>query len=125
MHLEVPLLLCNPYIFQVLIWEVGTNGGRPWPNESTTEVIQRVLHERKMMQKSICHDNLYEIAKICWEFDPSARPSFETLLQKLLALEQKKPDLLPTPSDPSLNSHAYQYPPALKEKKSNESYVAM
>ena len=50
---------------------------------TNAEVLHQVEHGYRMLCPQGCPPNLYEIMLECWNKDPMARPTFETLHWKL------------------------------------------
>ncbi|XP_029282042.1 protein-tyrosine kinase 6-like [Cottoperca gobio] len=69
--------------FGVLLYEIITYGGTPYPAFSNQEAYQQVTNGYRMPTPSNCPDLLYKIMLICWSLDPADRPDFVTLKVKL------------------------------------------
>ena len=65
--------------FGVLLTELFTKGGRPYPGISHLEVESKVEGGYKMECPMGCPRSLYEIMLMCWSMDPADRPTFEFL----------------------------------------------
>ncbi|XP_029362939.1 protein-tyrosine kinase 6b [Echeneis naucrates] len=69
--------------FGVLLFEIITYGGVPYPALSTQEVFQVVSKGYRMPQPIKCPDFLYQIMLKCWSAKPDDRPSFKALRVQL------------------------------------------
>eukprot|EP00054_Salpingoeca_dolichothecata_P027573 m.202928 g.202928 ORF g.202928 m.202928 type:complete len:682 (-) comp25993_c0_seq1:25-2070(-) len=75
--------------FGVFMWETFEFGNTPFGNWSGLQVVMRVAQGERLPQPSSLEASpeLYEIMTSCWQFEPSARPTFEVLLQQLAKVE--------------------------------------
>ncbi|XP_059189268.1 protein-tyrosine kinase 6b [Centropristis striata] len=69
--------------FGVLLYEIITYGGVPYPAFSNQEVYQQVTNGYRMPQPAKCPEAFYKIMLKCWSFKPADRPDFQTLKVKL------------------------------------------
>lgn len=69
--------------FGVLLYEIITYGGVPYPAFSNQEVYQQVTNGYRMPAPAKCPDFLYKIMLKCWSFKPADRPDFKSLKVKL------------------------------------------
>ncbi|XP_010783250.1 protein-tyrosine kinase 6-like [Notothenia coriiceps] len=69
--------------FGVLLYEIMTHGGTPYPAFSNQEVFEQVSNGYRMSAPSNCPNSLYEIMLQCWSFEPDDRPDFKTVKAKL------------------------------------------
>ncbi|XP_038577649.1 protein-tyrosine kinase 6b isoform X3 [Micropterus salmoides] len=65
--------------FGVLLYEITTHGGNPYPAFSNQEVYQQVTKGYRMPAPAKCPDFLYEIMLKCWSAEPVDRPDFKSL----------------------------------------------
>ncbi|KAL1394532.1 hypothetical protein pipiens_003034 [Culex pipiens pipiens] len=73
--------------FGVLLYEICTLGGNPYPLLSTSNLIAKLKSGYRMEQPSSCADELYALMLSCWSAMPIERPTFSCLqvrLQELL-----------------------------------------
>lgn len=69
--------------FGVLLYEIITYGGVPYPAFSNNEVYQKVISGYRMPAPPKCPDFLYDIMLKCWSAEPDDRPDFQFLRGKL------------------------------------------
>ncbi|KAL1020635.1 hypothetical protein UPYG_G00002720 [Umbra pygmaea] len=69
--------------FGVLLWEILTYGGIPYPGFNNMEVYQQINKGYRMPAPEICPDFLYKIMLACWRYSPSDRPEFKELRHEL------------------------------------------
>ncbi|XP_062283451.1 protein-tyrosine kinase 6b [Scomber scombrus] len=65
--------------FGVLLFEIITYGGVPYPAFSNQEVYIEVTKGYRMPSPPKCPNFLYDIMLKCWSADPADRPDFSTL----------------------------------------------
>lgn len=74
--------------FGILLWEIMTLGGTPYPSVPSIEKLFQLLREGHRMEKPPqCSLQLYMLMRDCWHFYPNQRPTFAELvdcLQKIL-----------------------------------------
>uniref|UniRef100_A0A8C9YTN3 Tyrosine-protein kinase n=1 Tax=Sander lucioperca TaxID=283035 RepID=A0A8C9YTN3_SANLU len=69
--------------FGVLLYEIITCGGAPYPAFSNQEVYQQVTDGYRMPAPAKCSSSLYQLMLKCWSLEPDDRPDFKTLKAKL------------------------------------------
>ncbi|XP_044066128.1 protein-tyrosine kinase 6b [Siniperca chuatsi] len=69
--------------FGVLLYEITSYGGIPYPAFSNQEVFQQVTNGYRMPAPEKCPDLLYEIMLKCWSTKPADRPDFKSLKVQL------------------------------------------
>ncbi|KAL3315845.1 hypothetical protein Ciccas_005515 [Cichlidogyrus casuarinus] len=69
--------------FGVLIYEIVTYGGTPYPSMQNQKVLSMVSKGYRMPKPTMltkpCPDKLYTVMKDCWNQDPDRRPTFPYL----------------------------------------------
>ncbi|XP_043912003.1 fibroblast growth factor receptor 2 isoform X7 [Protopterus annectens] len=69
--------------FGVLMWEIFTLGGSPYPGIPVEELF-KLLKEGHRMDKPVnCTNELYMMMRDCWHAVPSQRPTFKQLVEDL------------------------------------------
>jgi fyn-related kinase len=69
--------------FGIVLFEIVTKGGTPYPEMSNAEVLNRVDKGYRMPQPPNCEAKYYSIMVKCWNKDPVKRPTFESLEHEL------------------------------------------
>lgn len=72
--------------FGVLLYEICTLGGNPYPLLSTSNLIAKLKSGYRMEQPSSCADELYALMLSCWSAMPIERPTFSCLQARLQEL---------------------------------------
>ncbi|CAL4060309.1 unnamed protein product [Meganyctiphanes norvegica] len=69
--------------FGILLFEIFTKGGNPYPGMSNEEVLKQVIDGYRMSRPHGCEEYIYNIMLETWNKTPKERPTFETLQWKL------------------------------------------
>lgn len=69
--------------FGIVLYEIITKGGTPYPDMTNAEVLDRIGKGYRMPQPPFCEAKYYSIMVECWNKEPNKRPTFETLHWKL------------------------------------------
>lgn len=69
--------------FGVLLYEIITYGGAPYPALSNQEVHEQITKGYRMPAPSKCPKFLYQIMLKCWSAEPADRPDFRSLKTQL------------------------------------------
>uniref|UniRef100_A0A1A8DRC9 Fibroblast growth factor receptor 3 n=1 Tax=Nothobranchius kadleci TaxID=1051664 RepID=A0A1A8DRC9_NOTKA len=69
--------------YGVLLWEIFTLGGSPYPGIPVEELFKLLKEGHRMDKPANCTHELYMIMKECWHAVPSQRPTFRQLVEDL------------------------------------------
>ncbi|XP_049547802.1 fibroblast growth factor receptor homolog 1-like isoform X1 [Anopheles darlingi] len=70
--------------FGVLLWEIMTLGGNPYPSIPTWDNLLEHLKKGKRMEKPpLCSIEIYLFMRECWHYRPEERPTFSEIVQHL------------------------------------------
>ncbi|KAJ3606028.1 hypothetical protein NHX12_028071 [Muraenolepis orangiensis] len=69
--------------FGVLLWEMFTLGGAPYPGVPVEELFKLLREGHRMERPSTCTPELYRLMTACWHSVPSQRPTFQRLVHDL------------------------------------------
>ncbi|XP_026576240.1 fibroblast growth factor receptor 3 isoform X6 [Pseudonaja textilis] len=69
--------------FGVLLWEIFTLGGSPYPGIPVEELFKLLKEGHRMDKPANCTPDLYMIIRECWHAVPSQRPTFKQLVEDL------------------------------------------
>uniref|UniRef100_A0A8D2Q641 Fibroblast growth factor receptor n=1 Tax=Varanus komodoensis TaxID=61221 RepID=A0A8D2Q641_VARKO len=69
--------------FGVLLWEIFTLGGSPYPGVPVEELFKLLREGHRMDKPANCTHDLYMIMRECWHAVPSQRPTFKQLVEDL------------------------------------------
>ncbi|XP_029439708.1 fibroblast growth factor receptor 4 isoform X2 [Rhinatrema bivittatum] len=91
--------------FGILMWEIFTLGGSPYPGIPVEELFKLLREGHRMDKPSHCTHELYVLMRACWHAVPSQRPTFKHLvevLDKILARASEEYLDLSVPCEQSL-----------------------
>ncbi|KAF6200854.1 hypothetical protein GE061_005301 [Apolygus lucorum] len=74
--------------FGILLWEIMTLGGCPYPTLQSAEVQRSLLRGERLERPKLCPPNLYALMQECWNPLPHLRPTFSQLVHHLEAMLQ-------------------------------------
>ncbi|XP_014195655.1 fibroblast growth factor receptor 1-A isoform X1 [Haplochromis burtoni] len=69
--------------FGVLLWEIFTLGGSPYPGVPVEELFKLLKEGHRMEKPSACPQELYLMMRDCWHAVPCRRPTFQQLVEDL------------------------------------------
>ncbi|KAM4702683.1 fibroblast growth factor receptor 2 isoform 2-T2 [Rhinophrynus dorsalis] len=69
--------------FGVLMWEIFTLGGSPYPGIPVEELFKLLKEGHRMDKPANCTNELYMMMRDCWHAIPSQRPTFKQLVEDL------------------------------------------
>ncbi|XP_053548622.1 fibroblast growth factor receptor 2 isoform X2 [Bombina bombina] len=69
--------------FGVLMWEIFTLGGSPYPGIPVEELFKLLKEGHRMDKPANCTNELYLMMRDCWHAVPSQRPTFKQLVEDL------------------------------------------
>lgn len=76
--------------FGIVLYEVFTIGGSPYPGLDGQQVIKLLQRGHRMPRPPHVDDALYKIMQDCWQEDPNDRPTFEKLRKVLKEMENQQ-----------------------------------
>ncbi|XP_078362112.1 uncharacterized protein LOC144646406 isoform X2 [Oculina patagonica] len=81
--------------YGVVLWEIATLGGFPYPGVTKKELIRLLKSGYRMEKPDTCSEEFYQLLTRCWTDSPNARPNFTELRQDLEDwMQQGTPHLL-------------------------------
>ncbi|KAL2082888.1 hypothetical protein ACEWY4_020661 [Coilia grayii] len=101
--------------FGVLMWEIFTLGGSPYPGIPVEELFKLLKEGHRMDKPGNCTNELYMMMKDCWHAISSQRPTFKQLvedLDRILTLATNEEYL-------DLRAHPEQYSPSFPDTHSS------
>ncbi|XP_065217755.1 fibroblast growth factor receptor homolog 1-like isoform X1 [Planococcus citri] len=73
--------------FGILLWEIVTLGGNPYPSINNFTALHHALHQNYRMEKPPnTSTQVYNLMLDCWKSEPEDRPNFSTIAEHLLEL---------------------------------------
>jgi len=74
---------CDVWSFGVLLWELATMGGVPYPDISSRRIYNVLKTGYRMEKPKTCNEEMYMLMLDCWKDDPDERPTFAQLVSTL------------------------------------------
>lgn len=71
------------WAFGIVLWEIGTLGGYPYPTVSNHELLTYLNNGNRLEQPENCSVEVYELMLNCWKTEPDDRPSFADIFKSL------------------------------------------
>eukprot|EP00795_Rhopilema_esculentum_P014058 gene14058-5043_t len=71
------------WAFGIVIWEICTLGGYPYPSTADSEIMRFLLSGKRLEKPENCTDKIYQIMRSCWMHFPADRPTFKELHESL------------------------------------------
>ncbi|XP_070537011.1 fibroblast growth factor receptor 2-like isoform X2 [Ptychodera flava] len=65
--------------FGVVMWEIMTLGGTPYPSVAIETMFEYLKSGKRMSRPCGCPQDVYDIMRSCWALKPEHRPSFTSL----------------------------------------------
>ncbi|KAK5979704.1 hypothetical protein GCK32_009566, partial [Trichostrongylus colubriformis] len=69
--------------FGILLYEIFTLGGLPYPTISNEELLPKLLDGYRNSKPQYCHEDIYDLMTRCWDKDPNERPNFTQCIHQL------------------------------------------
>lgn len=96
--------------FGVLMWEIMTLGGSPYPSIPSQQLYQLLKSGHRMEKPQNCSLEMYLMMRECWDEDSDKRPTFTSLVENLdrmltIATDEEYLDLdIPALDTPPISS---------------------
>ncbi|XP_014667612.1 PREDICTED: fibroblast growth factor receptor 3-like isoform X2 [Priapulus caudatus] len=71
------------WAYGILLWEIVTLGGSPYPSVPVERLFQLLKQGHRMEKPPNCSLELYMIMRECWQTEPHQRPTFRELVEDL------------------------------------------
>ncbi|XP_045516926.1 fibroblast growth factor receptor 3-like [Pieris brassicae] len=81
------------WAFAVLLWEIATFGGFPYAELSNQELPEFLTRGGRLSKPARASLRLYQLMEECWSNDPSFRPTFAQIVNRLTVQNQLYVDL--------------------------------
>ena len=87
------------WAFGILLWEIVTFGASPYPTVELSGVYALLERGYRMEKPTDCPDDVYQLMRDCWQWEPSERPTFVEICQRLSSILEQKNQVVPTSTD--------------------------
>jgi len=75
--------LCFSWAYGILLWEIFTLGGNPYPTVPHERLFEALREGHRMDKPPYSSLEMYAIMRQCWQHHPAQRPPFSDLTQDL------------------------------------------
>ncbi|KAF7660839.1 hypothetical protein LDENG_00273910 [Lucifuga dentata] len=69
--------------FGVVLWEIATLAEQPYQGFSNEQVLRFVMEGGLLEKPQNCPDMLFELMRMCWQYNPKMRPSFAEIINSI------------------------------------------
>uniref|UniRef100_A0A7N6B2F7 Tyrosine-protein kinase receptor n=1 Tax=Anabas testudineus TaxID=64144 RepID=A0A7N6B2F7_ANATE len=69
--------------FGVVLWEISTLAEQPYQGLSNEQVLRFVMEGGLLEKPQNCPDMLFELMRMCWQYNPKMRPSFVEIISSI------------------------------------------
>uniref|UniRef100_A0A8C1G243 Insulin-like growth factor 1 receptor n=1 Tax=Cyprinus carpio TaxID=7962 RepID=A0A8C1G243_CYPCA len=69
--------------FGVVLWEIATLAEQPYQGMSNEQVLRFVMEGGLLDKPDNCPDMLFELMRMCWQYNPKMRPSFLEIINSI------------------------------------------
>ncbi|KAM9311927.1 insulin-like growth factor 1 receptor [Gastrophryne carolinensis] len=69
--------------FGVVLWEIATLAEQPYHGMSNEQVLRFVMEGGLLEKPDNCPDMLFELMRMCWQYNPKMRPSFLEIISSV------------------------------------------
>lgn len=78
------------WAFGIVLWEICTLGGFPYPTINDRDLLEFLLEGERMEKPTNCTDEIYQIMLGCWSRECEDRPSFQSLKEQLFDMQKEE-----------------------------------
>ncbi|MED6256852.1 Insulin-like growth factor 1 receptor, partial [Ataeniobius toweri] len=69
--------------FGVVLWEIATLAEQPYQGLSNEQVLRFVMEGGLLEKPQNCPDMLFNLMRMCWQYNPKMRPSFVEIISSI------------------------------------------
>uniref|UniRef100_A0A8R1XWP3 Receptor protein-tyrosine kinase n=1 Tax=Onchocerca volvulus TaxID=6282 RepID=A0A8R1XWP3_ONCVO len=77
---HVYTIYSDVWSFGILLWEIMTLGGTPYPSIAMQQLYSCLKEGYRMEAPDNCPEEVYDVMVACWQEKPENRPNFDTLV---------------------------------------------
>ncbi|XP_071800003.1 uncharacterized protein [Asterias amurensis] len=100
--------MSDVWSFGILLWEIATLGGTPYPGIKTQSLKYRLQNGYRMPKPGNSDAKIYNLMLKCWQDNPDDRPSFKKLVSVLKQMADSNADQIYIRLLPSSNKYLYE-----------------
>ncbi|XP_033636185.1 tyrosine-protein kinase receptor Tie-2-like isoform X2 [Asterias rubens] len=93
--------------YGILLWEIATVGGTPYPGIQTGVLRSKLKTGYRMPKPTNCDIKIYDLMLKCWQEKPDERPSFKKIVSVLTTMTENQDDEIYMSLLPRSEEHKY------------------
>ncbi|XP_071800226.1 tyrosine-protein kinase receptor Tie-1-like [Asterias amurensis] len=97
----------NVWSYGILLWEIATVGGTPYPGIQTGVLRSKLKTGYRMPKPTNCDIKIYDLMLKCWQEKPEERPSFKKIVSVLTTMNENQDDQIYMSLLPRSKEHKY------------------
>ncbi|XP_062380455.1 insulin-like growth factor 1 receptor isoform X2 [Sardina pilchardus] len=75
--------MSDVWSFGVVLWEIATLAEQPYQGMANEQVLRFVMEGGLLEKPDNCPDMLFELMRMCWQYNPKMRPSFLEIISSI------------------------------------------
>uniref|UniRef100_A0A672JI13 Tyrosine-protein kinase receptor n=1 Tax=Salarias fasciatus TaxID=181472 RepID=A0A672JI13_SALFA len=75
--------MSDVWSFGVVLWEIATLAEQPYQGMSNEQVLRFVMEGGLLDKPDNCPDMLFELMRMCWQYNPKMRPAFLEIISSI------------------------------------------
>ncbi|XP_034445106.1 insulin-like growth factor 1a receptor [Hippoglossus hippoglossus] len=75
--------MSDVWSFGVVLWEIATLAEQPYQGLTNEQVLRFVMEGGLLDKPDNCPDMLFELMRMCWQYNPKMRPSFLEIISSI------------------------------------------
>uniref|UniRef100_A0AAY4BT19 Tyrosine-protein kinase receptor n=1 Tax=Denticeps clupeoides TaxID=299321 RepID=A0AAY4BT19_9TELE len=75
--------MSDVWSFGVVLWEIATLAEQPYQGMTNEQVLRFVMEGGLLDKPDNCPDMLFELMRMCWQYNPKMRPSFLEIISSI------------------------------------------
>lgn len=75
--------MSDVWSFGVVLWEIATLAEQPYQGMTNEQVLRFVMEGGLLDKPDNCPDMLFELMRMCWQYNPKMRPTFLEIISSI------------------------------------------
>jgi len=77
--------------YGICVWELFSKGSVPYAGMTNTESTQKIFQGYRLPKPDSCPEEVFNLVLRCWSMNAAERPTFDEIVQKLMAFNEPQP----------------------------------